>query len=87
MDWPLSGWGYGTIPSSCTNQCSFSYILPKLHSDAGPLHSLWTVGHVSPHVWKSMEATVEDAMQDDVGDEVAICALCCQKCTTRVCGE
>ena len=37
--------------------------------------------HVPPHVWKSTEATVEDDTQDDVGEEdvgeeVDICALC-----------
>ena len=43
--------------------------------------------HVPPHVWKSTEATVEDDTQDDVGEEVDICALCCQKHTTTECGE
>ena len=43
--------------------------------------------HVPPHVRKSTEATVVDDTQNDVGDEVDICALCCQKHTTTECGE
>ena len=50
-----------------------------------PPYGLWE--HVPPHVWKSTGATVEDATQDDVGDEVDICALCCQKHTTIAYGE
>ena len=50
-----------------------------------PLNGPWE--HVPPHVWKSNEATVEDDTQYDVGEEVDICALCCQQHTTTECGE
>ena len=43
--------------------------------------------HVPPHVWKSAEELVEAATQDDVGEEVDVCALCCHKHTATVCGE
>ena len=43
--------------------------------------------HVPPHVWKSAEELVEAAMQDDIGEEVDVCALCYHKHTTTVCGE
>ena len=50
-----------------------------------PSYGPWE--HVPTHVWKSTEATVRDAAQDDVGDEVDICSLCCQKHTETICGE
>ena len=65
----------------------FVALYPILHPEAGPLPSVWTMGTCSPHVWRSTEATVEKDTQDDVGEEVDICALCCQKHTTTECGE
>ena len=40
--------------------------------------------HVPRHVWKSTDATAEDAAQDDVGDEVGICAFWYQKHTCNI---
>ena len=73
---------------SFINRCAFCYTLPKFciqRQVRYPPYGLWE--HVPPYVWKSTEATVDDATQDDVGDEVDICALCCQKHTTTECGK
>ena len=40
-----------------------------------------TMGHVSPHVWTTA-ATNTTTTQDDGGDGIDACALCCQKHTT-----
>ena len=76
------------VPTSCINESAFCYTLPNFASKgrSGTLR-LDRGNMFPPHVWKSTEATVADATQDDVGDEVDICALCYQKHTTTECGE
>ena len=44
-------------------------------------------GQTLPHVWATIDATNMAVMQDDGGEEVDVCASCCQKHTITFCGE